>query len=128
MGGGSSQDGNTPAKTAAQAAATPFFGVFGAYSRARDPWQTPEVRAYNRYFYRKTLEYLDSRGACSGCQYRVRPFWQQHQCPTHEGRCCDSSLAAAPVLISSPEEETVVAREASQRSAFWCEFCDTALQ
>ncbi|CAL8461829.1 g1360 [Coccomyxa elongata] len=71
VGGGSSQDGNTPAKTAAQAAATPFFGVFGAYTRARDPWQTPEVRNYNHYFYRKTLEYLDSRGSCTGCQYRV---------------------------------------------------------
>lgn len=71
VGGGSSQDGNTPAKTAVQAAATPFFGVFGAYTRARDPWQTPEVRNYNHYFYRKTLEYLDSRGSCSGCQYRV---------------------------------------------------------
>ncbi len=74
VGGGSSQDGNTPAKTAAQAASTPFFGVFGAYTRARDPWQTPEVRNYNHYFYRKTLEYLDSRGSCTGCQYRV---WAQ---------------------------------------------------
>nr|QOL01152.1 putative extracellular protein CSOL_075 [Pseudococcomyxa simplex] len=71
VGGGSSQDGNTPATTAAQAAATPFFGVFGAYTLARDPWKTTEVRSYNHYFYRKTLEYLDSRGTCSGCQYRV---------------------------------------------------------
>ncbi len=72
VGGGSSQDGNTPATTAAQAASTPFFGVFGSYTRARDPWKTTEVRNYNHYFYRKTLEYLDSRGSCSGCQYRVR--------------------------------------------------------
>ena len=62
VGGGASQDGNTPAKTAAQAAATPFFGVFGGYVKARDPWQTPQVKDYNHYFYRQTLAYLDSRG------------------------------------------------------------------
>jgi hypothetical protein len=62
VGGGASQNGNVPAKTAAQAAATPFFGVFGAYQKARDPWQTPEVKAYNHYFYQQTLAYLDSRG------------------------------------------------------------------
>ena len=37
VGGGASQNGNVPAKTAAQAAATPFFGVFGAYQKARRP-------------------------------------------------------------------------------------------
>ncbi len=62
VGGGASQDGNTPARTAVQAAATPFFGVFGGYVKARDPWQTPEVKAYNHFFYRQTLAYLDSRG------------------------------------------------------------------
>ena len=62
VGGGASQDGNTPAKTAEQAAATPFFGVFGGYVKARDPWQTPQVKDYNHYFYRQTLAYLDSRG------------------------------------------------------------------
>jgi hypothetical protein len=59
------QDGNEKATTAAQAAGTPFFGVFGPYTKARDPWQTPAVRQYNHYFYRKTLEYLDSRGVRS---------------------------------------------------------------
>ncbi len=62
VGGGASQNGGVPAKTAAQAAATPFFGVFGAYQKARDPWQTPAVKDYNHYFYRQTLAYLDSRG------------------------------------------------------------------
>ena len=62
VGGGASQDGNTPAKTAVQTAATPFFGIFGPYVKARDPWQTPQVQDYNHYFYRQTLAYLDSRG------------------------------------------------------------------
>lgn len=56
------QDGNQKATTAAQAAGTPFFGVFGPYTKARDPWQTPAVRSYNHYFYQKTVEYLNSRG------------------------------------------------------------------
>ena len=62
VGGGASQDGQTPATTAAQAAATPFFGVFGSYTSARDPWKTPAVKAYNHYFYQQTVAYLDSRG------------------------------------------------------------------
>ena len=56
------QEGNEKATTAAQAAGTPFFGIFGAYTKARDPWQAPAVRGYNHYFYRKALEYLNSRG------------------------------------------------------------------
>lgn len=77
MGGGASQDGNTPARTAKQAAATPFFGVFGAYQAARDPWATPEVKDYNHYFYRQTIAYLDSRG--------VRPLHTLRDLITTEG-------------------------------------------
>ena len=69
VGGGASQDGNTPATTAEQAAATPFFGVFGGYVKARDPWQTPQVKDYNHYFYRQTLAYLDSRGVSPSSLY-----------------------------------------------------------
>ena len=39
-----SPSGRVPARTATQAAKTPFFGVKSAYRQDLDPWQTPEVR------------------------------------------------------------------------------------
>ena len=68
VGGGVTQDGKNKATTAAAAAATPFFGVSGRYSRAKDPWTlfdlaTPNpVRDYMRYFYAQTINYANSRG------------------------------------------------------------------
>ena len=60
-GGGTSHNGSIPATTAAEAAATPFFGVFGAYNISTDPWQTwqpdgvlVETRAFRRHFYVQT--------------------------------------------------------------------------
>ena len=61
IGGGSSNNGSVPATTAAEAAATPFFGVFNAYNRSTDPWQTwqpegvlVETRAFRRHFFVQT--------------------------------------------------------------------------
>jgi len=72
VGGGVTQDGKNKATTAAAAAATPFFGVTGRYSRAKDPWTlfdlaTPNpVRDYMRYFYAQTINYANSRGVRGG--------------------------------------------------------------
>ena len=61
VGGGTSQSGDVPAKTAKEAAYTPFFGIAGQYTCAKDPFQmcTPdqpnEVRDYRRYYYKNLL-------------------------------------------------------------------------
>lgn len=68
MGGGSNQNGKVKAVTAEEAAANPFFGVFGAYSRETDPWvlydldQPSPVRDYLRYFYNQTIAYTEQTG------------------------------------------------------------------
>eukprot|EP00884_Botryococcus_braunii_P003248 jgi/Botrbrau1/12924/Bobra.92_1s0004.1 len=73
VGGGISQDGNVKARTAAEAAATPFFGIFGPYNPARDPFfgDNNPVRGYRNYLFGQTMNYLSSRGACEGCRYHV---------------------------------------------------------
>ena len=64
IGGGADQNGTVLASNAEEAAKFPFFGIFGAYRKATDPWRlydtgTPyEPRAYMHYFYDKTLEFL----------------------------------------------------------------------
>lgn len=62
VGGGRSQMGNVKATTASEAAATPFFGVFGAYAPESNPWTIPSVRDYMHYFYAQTINYLRSQG------------------------------------------------------------------
>ena len=68
LGGGSNQNGQVKATTAEEAAANPFFGVFGIYSRANDPWvlydlnQASPVRDYLRYFYNQTIAYAQQTG------------------------------------------------------------------
>lgn len=57
--------GNVKATTASEAAATPFFGVFGSYAPDNDPWAVPAVRDYMHYFYAQTINYLRSRGVGS---------------------------------------------------------------
>eukprot|EP00884_Botryococcus_braunii_P004939 jgi/Botrbrau1/14446/Bobra.0014s0091.1 len=71
VGGGRSQAGNVKATSAFEAAATPFFGIFGAYSPENNPWTVPSVRDYMHYFYAQTINYLRSQGTCPGCQFRV---------------------------------------------------------
>ena len=68
VGGGNDQNGAVKATTAEQAAANPYFGVFGSYSRANDPWvlydlsQPSPVRDYLRYFYQQTVTYAEQTG------------------------------------------------------------------
>ena len=70
VGGGNNQNGAVKATTAEQAAANPYFGVFGSYSRATDPWvlydlsQPSPVRDYLRYFYQQTVQYAEQTGVC----------------------------------------------------------------
>ena len=64
IGGGANQNGTVLARNAEEAAKYPFFGIFGVYRKATDPWRlydtwTPyEPRDYMHYFYDKTLEFL----------------------------------------------------------------------
>ncbi|KAL4440114.1 hypothetical protein ABPG75_003115 [Micractinium tetrahymenae] len=73
VGGGTSPQGDKKATTAEEAAYTPFFGMSGAYTRAKDPFilydlsQPSPVRDYARYFYNQTAAYLRQ----GGCDYRV---------------------------------------------------------
>ncbi|KAL4438699.1 hypothetical protein ABPG77_006303 [Micractinium sp. CCAP 211/92] len=73
VGGGTSPQGDQKAATAEEAAYTPFFGMSGAYTRAKDPFilydlsQPSPVRDYARYFYNQTAAYLRQ----GGCDYRV---------------------------------------------------------
>ena len=68
VGGGTSQNGDVKATTAAEAAEYPFFGVFGQYTKANDPWQLYDVNSppptldYLHYFYNQTIAYLNSGG------------------------------------------------------------------
>lgn len=85
VGGGSSQNGQVKATTAEEAAAFPFFGVFGIYSRAIDPWvlydlsQPSPVRDYLRYFYNQTIAYAQQTGVrglpCWRWQCSVTELW-----------------------------------------------------
>ena len=71
VGGGNSQSGDMKATTAAQAAANPYFGIFGPYARAQDPWvlydlnAVSPVRDYLRYFYNQTVQYAQQTGVSS---------------------------------------------------------------
>ena len=81
VGGGTSQNGDVAAKTAQEAAETPFFGISAdAYTCEKDPFDmchaadtVNSVRDYRRYFYNKTAEYfaLDGNAATgnNGCRY-----------------------------------------------------------
>jgi hypothetical protein len=40
----------------------PFFGIYGAYDPARDPWSIPANRAFLREFYSKALAWLADPG------------------------------------------------------------------
>ena len=72
VGGGISQSGDKPAKTAEEAAYTPFFGIGGTYSCSKDPFDMCHpnipnpVRDYRRYYYQKSAEYFQQ----NGCKYK----------------------------------------------------------
>jgi hypothetical protein len=40
----------------------PFFGIYGPYDPARDPWSIPSNRAFLREFYGKALAWLADPG------------------------------------------------------------------
>lgn len=74
VGGGISQNGDVPATTGDEAGALPFFGIFGVYDRATDPWRTHEpesvrveVRDWRRRFYRDTSRWLMRNGGEPAC-------------------------------------------------------------
>ena len=58
IGGGNSYAGTTAAKTPGEVALRPFFGVYGAYNPATDPWQVPANRAFLREYYSKAVQWL----------------------------------------------------------------------
>lgn len=71
VGGGMCQSGNCIAKTAAQAAHYPYFGIWGPYREDTDPWQlnsmeVSQPRKYLWYFYNQTAHYLANQ------RYRYR--------------------------------------------------------
>jgi len=65
LGGGTSYAGDVPARTAAEAALTPFFGVAGAYSAARNPWAAAGPAGFLREYYYAAAAFLAAspRGA-----------------------------------------------------------------
>ena len=71
VGGGTSQNGDVPAKTGDEAAYTPFFGIAGSYSCEKDPFgmcnlnEPNTVRDYRRRYYNMTSTYFKR----DGCQY-----------------------------------------------------------
>lgn len=68
--GGGKQNG-VVATTAAEAAATPYYAIWGPYNQSLDPWQTyspeqaSEVRAYRQYFFNQTISYANQTGVSS---------------------------------------------------------------
>lgn len=107
LGGGTHQDGNTPARDAVSAAKFPFFGSTGKYKRANDPWilydlSIPSpVRDYLRYFYSRTLEYLSNE---TSYKYKVdAAFIWNHSSWDIQGLYPDSTTEEGsyrdPVLV-----------------------------
>ena len=68
VGGGNDQNGMVKATTAVEAAQNPYFGIFGSYAQATDPWVLYDlsiaspVRDYLRYFYNQTIQYAEQTG------------------------------------------------------------------
>jgi hypothetical protein len=67
LGGGASQDGRTPARTALEAAYWPYWGIF-RYSPQADPWSNPEVQGYLLHYINATSAYLLQVGRREGQQ------------------------------------------------------------
>ena len=128
IGGGIDQQGGTVAFDDKGAAMFPFFGIFGGYKRATDPWKLYDlahpnpVRDYLRYFYGKTLEYLRHE---KQYKYRVDAvfLWNQGswdiqaiypESSSNEGSYLD------PVLSKTIEEHNAVAMTASPVEALEC--------
>ncbi len=61
IGAGRDGGGSWPATTREQAASTPYFGIYGEYRAAKDPWQG-DLSAFRRDYYRAFLGYLRGVG------------------------------------------------------------------
>lgn len=63
--------GNVIATSPYDIALKPFFGIYGPYRRAADPWAYPDNRAFLREFYSKTVAWVGRpktyRWARRGC-------------------------------------------------------------
>lgn len=46
------------AQTPSEVALRPFFGVYGRYTTAKDPWSIPANHAFREAFYYKAMEWL----------------------------------------------------------------------
>ena len=68
LGGGMSGDYKTPAESSANVAASPYWGVDGAYEASRDPWNRADNRAYMQRFYDLTVQFAKQGG---GSQYPI---------------------------------------------------------
>lgn len=53
VGGGICNEGNCPAKTFAEAVQTPYFGIFGEFNPATNPWGTPEMQSALTTYYKQ---------------------------------------------------------------------------
>jgi hypothetical protein len=50
------------ARSPSEVGLRPFFGIYGPYNPARDPWSIPSNRAFLREFYSKALAWLADPG------------------------------------------------------------------
>ncbi|KAF6266260.1 hypothetical protein COO60DRAFT_1669582 [Scenedesmus sp. NREL 46B-D3] len=73
VGGGISPSGDQPARTSEQAAESPFFGVYGGYTRKTDPWRNSlpltvlsDTRQYLEVWYRAAALWLKRKGGPPG--------------------------------------------------------------
>ncbi|WIA33971.1 hypothetical protein OEZ86_007066 [Tetradesmus obliquus] len=62
LGGGGSYGGGQVARSPGEVALRPFFGIYGPYNPASDPWSIPSNRAFLREFYSKALAWLADPG------------------------------------------------------------------
>jgi hypothetical protein len=50
------------ARTPSEVAQKPYFGIYGGYAAATDPWAIPANAAFRREFYLKALQWLADPG------------------------------------------------------------------
>ncbi|PNH07449.1 hypothetical protein TSOC_006094 [Tetrabaena socialis] len=121
MGGGSSPTGTAAARDPAAAARTPFYGVWGAYNGATDPWAPPEMRDFLHSFFRKTLGWLAVGGGptykISHCFLWGMGSWDvlgiYRESTTKAGSFRDPKVAEA---VKRHNNQVVAVREAASKS------------
>ena len=69
VGGGRDAQGQNPTTDPSEAARKPWAGVFGPYTKSKDPWtRTPSVGNFMRAYYDKLLSWLESN---TGPTYKI---------------------------------------------------------